>query len=419
VERPARRLRLWDCIAIGVNGIVGGGIFVLPAPMAAAAGPASPLAFLLCGAFVVAVGFSFAELASAREESGGPYLYVREAFGEAAGFAVTWMAAAAGLFGLAAVARTFAAYLGAVVPAAAGAEGAVAVALIVALGAANALGVRHGARASNALAAAKIAALLLFVGAGALAVRAENLAGPVPEGLSGLAKATLLAVFALSGFEVVPAPAGETVEPRRAMPIALVASVAGAAILYVAVQAVAVGVSPQIASSQAPLAHAAEVALGAPGRALLAAAAMISTAGFCAGVALATPRYITSLAADGLLPRALSRFSARTGTPVAAVFAVAAVGVALTLAGRAAELVDLSVAAIVIQYLPVCLAVPVLRRRGAAGAFRLPLGPLIPLLGATGTVTLLALADAKQLLIAGGVLALGLVVYAIGRLRRG
>jgi basic amino acid/polyamine antiporter, APA family len=146
-----RELTLLDAVGIGVNGIVGSGIYLLVAPLARTGGGSSVAGVLGCGALCVLIALCAAELSSMYDRSGGPYIYAREAFGEQVGFAVGWMGMATGVLGLAAVAVGFAGALARFVPAAATARAEIAVLLIVLLGAINWVGVKAGARTSTAL----------------------------------------------------------------------------------------------------------------------------------------------------------------------------------------------------------------------------------------------------------------------------
>jgi APA family basic amino acid/polyamine antiporter len=108
VTRPARQLTLIDCFGLGINGILGSGIFLLPAALQRRAGSHSPLAWLVVGSLCTLIALCFAEAASRTDRSGGPYRYAVEAFGPLVGFAVGWITMVSSLLGYAAVARGFA-----------------------------------------------------------------------------------------------------------------------------------------------------------------------------------------------------------------------------------------------------------------------------------------------------------------------
>src|ERR1700756_1978579 len=86
-----RSIRKWDLVAVTINSVIGAGIFALPSKVYGLAGTYSLPAFLLCGLFAAMIVLCFAEVGSRFTETGGPYLYVREAFGPATGFAIGWL----------------------------------------------------------------------------------------------------------------------------------------------------------------------------------------------------------------------------------------------------------------------------------------------------------------------------------------
>src|SRR4051812_598526 len=222
---PERRLTLLDCVAIGVNGIIGSGVYLLLSPLAARAGAASVVGLLACGALCIAIALCFAELGGMFDRSGGTYVYAQAAFGRAAGFAVGCMSMATGVLAFAAVSRGFAEALGAAVPSLGPAgKGAVAVALVLGFSAVNVLGVKAGARASDALSVIKMVPLVALAVGGLAYVRADALSGMFQAPATGetwggaVAGSAFLAVFMYSGFEFVAVPAGEARDARRTVP---------------------------------------------------------------------------------------------------------------------------------------------------------------------------------------------------------
>src|SRR5207253_2809545 len=141
---PARRLSLVDCVGIGINGIIGSGIFLLPARVYAQAGGLSWAAWFAVGGICLLVGLCFGEVASMTSRNGGPYAYARDAFGEPIAFAVGWMSVVSILFGYGAVARALGRNLSYVVPALSSsvAQAGLAVAIIGVLAALNWRGIK-------------------------------------------------------------------------------------------------------------------------------------------------------------------------------------------------------------------------------------------------------------------------------------
>lgn len=408
-----RLLSLFDVVCLGVNAIVGSGIYAFPGILAARLGPASFLAFGLCGLLSVLVALCFAEAAGMHERSGGPYVYAQAAMGRQIGYLVGWTCWIAAVMSWAAVARAIAPYLGHLwAPLGHPIGGAaVAVGITLLLGVVNYLGVKPGAYTMDLLTVAKLLPLVVLVAAGF--IQGHLPAGELcPHGLGPLPAAAFTAFFAFQGFEVVPVPAGETARPQRNIPIAVLGSLLGATALYMMVQWAAVLTTPGLATADQPLAEMGRVVLGELGGQMVAGAAVISMLGFCAGVALTGPRYLEPLAQDGHLPRALALRHARLGTPHRAIIATTGLTALLVVLLNFSQLVNLAVLTVGVQYLATCLAVPIMRVRASARlrTFRLPLGPLIPVL-AVGVVLWLA-AQAK-LLELGGFAVLLVVGYAL------
>jgi len=162
--KPMRRtLRLFDVVCIGLNAIVGSGVFALPDDLYRELGLWSPLAFVLCLLGLWPVALCYAEAASRVDSTGGPFVYASEAFGSRTGFVVGWMCFANSLFSFAAVASAAAAYLGRLVPVMATPESAklAAVSLIAIFAALNYLGARPGALAIDTFTVAKFSVLII------------------------------------------------------------------------------------------------------------------------------------------------------------------------------------------------------------------------------------------------------------------
>jgi APA family basic amino acid/polyamine antiporter len=396
-----RELSLLDAVGIGINGIVGSGIYLLVAPLAKAGGGASVAGVLACGALCVLIALCFAEVGSMYEESGGPYVYARDAFGKPLGFAVGWLGMSVGVLGLAAVSSGFAGALARFWPGAAAARAPIACGIIVLFGAINLKGVKAGGRTSTTLSLLKIAPLILVALAGLRFVPHAALSFD-PH---GIAQAAFLSVFMMSGFEYAAVPAGEIKNAKRTVPIAVVGSIAGAATLYAVLQLVSLGALPDLANTAQPLPDVAARALGLWGATLLGLTALVSMLGFCAGVALVAPRYFMALAHDGHLPTALSNLK-----PAIVASTAFACGLAIML--EYASLVDVANVVILSGYALTCLATQVLRYRlpGKPRGYRAP--KIIPLLAFCAAIALLAFAKPKasEWLFTGQLLILGAVI---------
>lgn len=431
MSSSVRTIGLFSVLCIGINAIIGSGIYKLPGRLGYYLGPASWLGFALVGVLLVTVALCFAELASMFDATGGSYVYTREAFGTPVGFSVGWIAWVTGVTSWGAVANAIPGYLASFVPVVGTAAGAKVVVVVVigGLGIINYFGVKPGAITTNLFTVAKVVPLLVFVLVGLFYVSADNLAlmpsaAAVKGGSGGTVTAALglamfAALFPLQGFESAPVPAGETANPKRNVPIAVIGSLLGCAVFYVLIQVVAQGVRPAIATSAAsaeepwsvrPLADAAETFLGSGGGALLSLGACISMIGYCSGAALVTPRYVLALAEHRLLPAPLARFHQRFESPHVAVAFTTVMSLVAGLALDFDKLVDLSNVAVIVQYVGTCAAVTRLRylKPDQERTYRVPGGAwLVPLLGIAVCVLLAAQASWVEF-------AFSLVAIAIG-----
>jgi APA family basic amino acid/polyamine antiporter len=350
-----------------VNVTIGGGIFRLPADMAAQLGATAPLAYLLCALAMGLIVLCIAEAGSRVSLTGGPYAYVEVAFGPFVGFLTGFLLWMLLTFAMAAVATVLVANLGALVPALASpATSAIAlVAIYGVFAAVNILGVERGARVNTALTIAKVLPLVLLIGGGLFAVDATNLAVTDPPDLGTLARSSLLLIFVFAGIEAALVPGGEVKDPARTIPRAIFIAMAAVTVLYAGLQFVAQGVlGPALATSKAaPLADAAGAALGGWARQMLLAGAVISMLGHAGAMILATPRTLFAFARDGFLPAALARTHPVHRTPVAAILVQCAIVLVLAITSTFEQLAILANLSILVVYGLCCLAAWQLRRR--------------------------------------------------------
>ncbi len=365
-------------VALFINSVVGAGIFGLPARVHELLGPYALLAYVACALLVLMVVLCFAEAGSRFEQTGGPYLYAREAFGPVVGFQVGWLVWLTRVTAFAALCNLLIDYLGHLAPALASGAGRVAVAalLTIAIAAVNLRGVRAAAIVANAFTVAKLVPLLLFVAVGLFFVEPSRYVPQHVPGPADFSAAVLLLVFAFTGFETATVPAGEVRDPRRTLPFAILASLALIVPLYVLIQVVAIGTLPGLGGSATPLADAAGRFAGSLGAGAIVLGALVSITGTLNGLVLSAPRLLYAMAEHGQLPAPLARTHARFHTPHRAIVFTAACMLALTLSGSFLGAVALSTITRLLAYAATCIAVPVLRRREGDGlapaAFRVP-----------------------------------------------
>lgn len=389
-----RQLRLFDILCLGVNAIVGSGIFLIPGRLSGAIGPGSIFLFLLCGLMLMTVALCFAEASSRIDRNGGPYNYARAAFGDTLGFGVGWIAFVTAIFSYATVVSGLPGFIASFLPGSE-TEGLKAVlgygwgrhvftaALIGSLALLNIRGVRLGAMATNIFTVGKLIPLAIFAVLGLGAIDLSHVTPVFPHGFAPISGVLLAVVFTYQGFEVAPVPAGETVNAKTVVPRAMILSLGISAILYMWIQLVVVGSGANLSKSEAALADAAQALFGNSGALLISVGGVISMMGYAAGMAFSAPRYLTVLCEDGFLPATGAKQHARYQTPYVAIVFYSITTYLMTLKLDFNNLVDISAIAVVLQYAFTCLAVPFLRRKfpDQADTYRIPGGWAFPVLG--------------------------------------
>jgi basic amino acid/polyamine antiporter, APA family len=420
-----RGIRRWDLVAVAINGTIGAGIFGLPSKAHALVGPYSVIAFIACALVVGLIVLCFAEVGSRFSETGGPYLYAREAFGPIAGFEVGWLMWLARVTAFAANSNLLIDYLGYFHPGiGAGAPRAVAItAIAVALTAVNVIGVRNAALFSDIFTIGKLIPLALFIGAGLFFLDPGNFSPPPAPAFSSFSKSTLLMVYAFTGFEMAIIPAGETRDPQRNLPFAILTSLALVTVVYILIQVVCVGTLPELAASNRPLADASERFLGVVGATAITAGVAISIIGNLVVVLLAAARLPYAMAGDHKLPSVFAATHDRFRTPHVAIIATAAVMLALALSGTFISVLTVSVIARLLAYIVTCAGLIMLRRRDERemrfkAQFKAPAGVAVSIAALALSAWLLAQSSAGEARNSAVAAAVGLLIYGAYKLAR-
>ena len=394
-EGLVRVIGRWSLAALVTNCIIGSGVFGLPSVLAAQVGRTSILAVPLAAVAAGVVMACFAEVSSRFKETGGPYLYAREAFGRFMGIQVGWLVWFVRLTACAANANLFVTYVGEFWRPATEAipKLSILTLLIGILAAVNFFGARAGTRVSTTFTIAKLVSLGLVAVAGAAYLIARHRVVPAAQAsplTNDWGGTMLLLVFAYGGFEAALVSAGEARDPRRDMPFGLLAALITCAIIYGVTQWVVVGVLPDPGRAERPLADVAGIVMGRSGAVVIALGALISIYGYLGGNMLATPRLTFALAERGDFPALFGVVHARFRTPYFSIFAFAVLAWLLAMFGSFAGNATLSAGSRLFYYGVVCAALPVLRRKHKARAvFQLPGGSAMAILGVLICVGLL------------------------------
>ena len=417
-----RSLTAWDLTLLGIGGIIGTGIFVLTGTAAAnQAGPAITVSYLAAG---LACGFAalcYAEFASMVPIAGSAYTYAYASLGELFAWLIGWDLVLEYAVGSMTVAIGWSGYmqrllagLGIQLPMwmtaapSAATPGTLvnlpAVIIVLVMMVMLVIGVRESARFNAAMVAVKGAAVLFFIAVGAAWVEPENWTPFAPYGTSGVMAAAAVVFFAYIGFDAVSTTAEEARNPRRDLPVGIIASLVICTLLYLTVAAILSGIVPvtEYRSNPGALPGVAAVDpssrvqfLNAPVAFALAFlemdwASYVVSAGAVAGITsvllvllLSQPRIFFAMSRDGLLPRAASKVHPRFGTPYVTTILTCLVVAVVSGVTQIQIVGEMTSIGTLFAFVVVCAAVLMLRikRPDAERPFRVAGGPVVPVLG--------------------------------------
>jgi len=411
IDQPGTRrdVGIWGAAFLALNGMIGAAIFGLPGKLDAAVGTFAPWLLLIAGLGVMLIALCYADLAARFDSSGGPQLYASAAFGPFIGFQAGWMLYAARAAALAANAHVLSAYAGALWPPL---DGPVTIIVtIAAITLVNVVGIRRAVDTLGAMTMIKVAPLLLI---GALGLVLAPIPTPVLPEFSAVESVSLVALYAFVGFEAATIPAGETRDPKRAIPRALLLTVAGVTLLYVIVQ-LAYSASG-IGESDAPLADLAAQSLGPAGALLLGITAIVSVLANQLSAVTSISRITSSLSDQHLLPGWFGQISPRFATPANSILTVGCVGLALALSGTFVTLAVISTVSRLFAYLACIAAIP--RLDSMEGSFRPARGILLPLASALLCLWAASQSRADEWKAFVAFLLVGSLLYLMARLGR-
>jgi amino acid transporter len=312
-EKGDGKLGLWPVVAIGIGGMVGGGIFAVLGLAVQMAHGGTPLAFALAGAVALLTAYAYAKLSVAFPSRGGTVTFLDRAFGPGLFTGslnvLLWLSY---VVMLSLYALAFGSYGATFLPAAWQPFGkhaliTLGVALLTGL---NLLSAEWIGRAESWIVGLKVAILLLFVGAGLASIQIARIAPASWSPPLQLVAGGMIIFLAYEGFELIANTAQDVRDVARTLPRAYYTSVGFVIVLYVLVSLVTVGNLPVtriVAARDYALAEAARPFLGRTGFALIASAAMLSTASAINATLYGASRLSYTIATDGELPRALER----------------------------------------------------------------------------------------------------------------
>jgi len=341
----AKKMGFWQCWGMSVGVMIGSGIFLLPTVLAPY-GWISLLGWLLTSAGTIVLALVLARLAGTTDHAGGPYAYVKESFGDLAGFLIGWGYWVGVVFGVTAIAVGFAGYMGSVFPIFAAnslTQALVAAAGIGALTWVNIKGVFEAATVQLVLTILKIIPLIVIIGLGITYGDIDNFPSFNPQQLpitQALATTALLTMWAFIGIEAAVIPTDDVENPKKTIPFAVVSAALSVSFLYVGASVAIMFLVPSdiLALSESPFVDAA-AHLGTGGALLIGVGALISTAGALNGNIFVMGQMPMLVAADGLAPSVIAKKN-RGGAPAVALMVSSVFSAALLVLNFTDGLVD-------------------------------------------------------------------------------
>lgn len=404
-----------------INGIIGAGIFALPAIVSIQLGAFGIYAYIFGCILMATIMLCYTEIGTRVTSSGGSYAYVEAAFGNFAGFIINWLYFLGfGAIGSAAVINIFADSLSVLFPVLTN-NLVRALLFFVMLGfmaLLNIRGTKQSVQFLKVITVIKLVPLIAIIIFGFSHIKPSNLHWQNLPPLKTFGDTVLVLVFAIAGFEASLSVSGEIKNSRRTVPLGILLGSVLVFIIYMLIQTVTQGVlgSQISAVKDAPLAAVAEQIVGPVGATILLLAATISCFGLNSGDILATPRLLFAGANDGMFPKFLSKVHPKYATPYMAIITYASLIFIFSVSGSFKELAILASASILLVYLAVILATIKLRTKKqevSVKPFRIPGGLIIPFIGIAAIVWLLTSLSKWEILSTVIFIAVVCVIYFV------
>jgi APA family basic amino acid/polyamine antiporter len=356
-----------------LNGLIGAGIFALPAKMAGELGAFSPWIFLIFGALMLSIVWCFGQLAIHYQETGGPVIYAQKGFGDSAAFQtgfIYYLARATAIAANMHVLLLYAGYLWPELNTGAGKSVAIIV-LTSLLIFVNIVGLKAAMRSLDTISVLKLLPFVVLIGAGYWQLDFTMVSfGTAMPALDTISTGALLTLYAFIGFETVVVTSGETNSPKKTIPRALMFTVSGIALFYFCVQWLYWHTVGPAKPDSAPLIALADIIFGKTGALIMTLTAVVSVAGNLLANMISTSRLTYSMAHQGLIPGKLGKawlgkVHNRFDTPYISVLILGIFAGLMALSGSFAWLAISSVLARLVVY-AMCVVVLIKAQRQLA-----------------------------------------------------
>lgn len=421
-----KKISPFSAFLLGVDGMVGSAIFLLPGSLYAKAGNSLIGILLVSGVSALLLALCYAALSSKTKQNGAAWLYAYKEFGRFAGFEVGFFTWFQGVITITTEIAAFLTSLKLFIPQLSDKLvydiAGIAIVLVIAI--IGLMGDRVSSIADNIATFLKIGVLLIFVLAGIWFIHRINFVSNAHYSFHSVNNAFSNAFYMFTGFAFLPVAAAQMRNPRKNLPRELLAVIISVTLLYIATVVVAIGtVGPSIAYSSLPLAIAFAKHFGNLGKIIITVGTVGSVLGVAISLSYSTPYVASSLANEHqLLPQFFGKKS-KSGAPYVAIIITAGLCALLILSGGYLFLVPCTIIISLVQYFSTSLVMFVKQWRRQRhqeqlpqGAFNLRGGILVPVLSLLVCVYILVNLKLKVILF--GVIALicGVALYFIDKL---
>ena len=412
-----RSISKWAMVLLIINGVIGSGIFGLPAKVFKETGVYSIAAFLVCAVAVFVIILCFAEVSSRFSKTGGPYLYALSSFGKLPAFLTGWLLLVTRFITYAALINLLVSYLSVFAAWFTLPEARIMVIVLFTLLLAyiNHIGIRNTTRINNFLTISKLLPLLLFIVVGSFFIEpAQYEIKHIPD-FSSFSSTVLLLVFAFGGFESVLVNSGEVKNPEKNLPFALLLAAVFITTIYILIQVVSIGTLSALASSDKPLAEAAGLFMGKSGASIIAIGAIFSVAGTLNAIMLVGSRLPYAFSEEKQFPGLFSFIHPKYKTPTWSLLLFMSITIIVSLNYSFLSAASLSAITRVMIYGIVCTTLILLRKKNPdqANFYKLKHGNIIAVAGILITLWLLSSSRLRELRDVGIAIMAGLVIYIV------
>jgi APA family basic amino acid/polyamine antiporter len=416
-----RDIKRWDLVLLMINSIIGAGIFGLPSKTFELTGVYSIPAILICALFMIVIILNFSEVASQFNKTGGPYLYTSKAFGKSLGYIIGWLSLVSRIAAYAALINLMLDYLSYINVAFNNQSIRIFTIILIStfIFLINYRGVKNSSRLNNILAIAKLIPLFIFIIVGLYFIDFDllNFDQPVPS-INDFSSTILVLVFAFTGFEAVVINSGEMSNPKRDIPFALIISALFVAVFYTLIQLVTVGTYPDLASSNKPIADAADYFLGSVGGLLITIGAVISIGGTINANLLAGSRLPFAFSEANQFPSLFSKTHPKTGVPHISLIIYTIITILVSVSGTFIYALSISVISKVMVFAIISAALIKFRKENNKENFQLRYGYFSAILGIIICIWMLFASNLSDFIDVIITIIVGVLLYIIFRIKK-